>query len=82
MTKKELTKLKTKAVINIIIYCFWYVASIVQGSEAFTAIFFTGEHIAIRVFIFVATVGCFAFSIYDRDKALKLYHDAKSQNEI
>ena len=82
MTKKELTKLKIKAVISIIVYCFWYVVSVVQATQMFTAIFFTGEHIFIKVVIFVLTALCFAFSIYDRDKAVKLYHDAKSQSEI
>ena len=82
MTKKELTKLKINALISIFIYYFWYVFSIVQGIDVFTAIFFTGEHIFIKVVIFVLTALCFAFSIYDRDKAVKLYHDAKSQSEI
>lgn len=82
MTKKELTKLKINAVISIFIYYFWYVFSIVQGIDAFTAIFFTGEHIFIKVVIFVLITLCFVFSIYARDKAVKAYKDAKSQNEI
>ena len=82
MTKKELTKLKIKAVISIIVYCFWYVVSVVQATQMFTAIFFTGEHIFIEVVIFVLITLCFVFSIYARDEAVKAYKDAKSQNEI
>ena len=81
MTKKELTKLKINVVISIFLYYFWYVFSIVQGIDTFKAIFFTGEHIFIKVVIFILTALCFVFSIYARDKAVKVYKDAKSQNE-
>ena len=82
MIKNELTKLKINALFSIFIYYFWYVLSIVQGFDTIKAIFFTGEHIFIKVVIFVLTTLCFVFSIYDRDKAVKAYKDAKSQNEI
>ena len=81
MTKKELTKLKINALISIFIYYFWYVFSIMQGIDVFTAIFFTGEHIFIEVVTFVLITLCFVFSIYTRDNAVKIYKDAKSQNE-
>lgn len=81
MTKKELTKLKINAIVNIIVYCFYYIFSIVQGTSMITAIFFNGEHIFIKVVIFILITLCFVFSIYTRDKAVKVYKDAKSQNE-
>ena len=81
MTKKELTKLKINALISIFIYYFWYVFSVVQGIDVFTAIFFAGEHIFIKVVTFILITLCFVFSIYTRDKAVTVYKDAKSQNE-
>ena len=81
MTKKELTRLKINAVIRVFIYYFWYVFSIMQGIDVFTAIFFTGEHIFIEVVTFILMALCLVFSTYTRDKAVKAYKDAKSQNE-
>lgn len=82
MTKKELTKLKTKSIMAIIAYCFWYVFSMVQGSSMITALVFNGEHVFIKVLIFALSIAWFVFSIYIRDKSVKAYKDAKSQNEI
>lgn len=82
MTKKKLTKLKINALLSMFIYYFWYVFSIVQGVDTFTAIFFTGEHILINVLLFVLSIGGLVLSIYIRDKLVKAYKDAKSQNKI
>ncbi|QHJ80941.1 MAG: hypothetical protein [Caudoviricetes sp.] len=82
MTKKELTKLKIKAMLSVFVYYFWYVFSIVQGIDTFTSIFFTGENIIINILFFVLSILWLAFSIYIRDKLVKAYKDAKSQNEI
>lgn len=82
MTKKKLTKLKIDALISIFLYYFWYVFSIVQGIDTFTAIFFTGEHIIVNVLLFVLSIGGLVLSIYLRDKLVKVYKDAKSQNKI
>ena len=81
MTKKKLTKLKIDALISIFLYYFWYVFSIVQGIDTFTAIFFTGEHTIVNVLLFVLSIGGLILSIYLRDKLVKIYKDAKSQNE-
>ena len=67
--------------ISVFIYYFWYVFSMVQGIDVFTAIFFTGEHIFIKVVTFILITLCFVFSIYTRDNAVKIYKEAKSQNE-
>ncbi|ARM65623.1 hypothetical protein LW4_022 [Lactococcus phage LW4] len=82
MTKKELTKLKIKAMLSVFVYYFWYVFSVVQGIDTFTSIFFTGENIIINILFFVLSILWLAFSIYIRDKLVKAYKDAKSQNEI
>lgn len=81
MTKKELTKLKINALLSIFIYYFWYVFSFVQGFELFKSIFFTGEDILINVLFFVLSLLWFGFSVYIRTKLVKVYKDAKSQNE-
>lgn len=82
ITKKELRKLKTKAIMAIVTYWFWYVYGSVQGTIMFTAMYYAGEHIFIKGFIFALTIACFIFSIYNRDKSVKAYKDAKSQSEI
>ncbi|WNT43834.1 lysozyme [Lactococcus phage PMBT68] len=82
MTKKELTKLKINAIVNIVVYCFCYIFSIIQGTSMLTAIFFNGEHVFIKAVIFVLAVVGFGFSVYNRDKSVKVYKDAKSQNKI
>lgn len=82
MTKKELTKLKINAIVNIIVYCFCYIFSIIQGTSMITAIFFNGEHVFIKVVIFALAVVGFGFSVYNRDKSVRAYKDAKSQNKI
>ena len=81
MTKKELTKLKIKAMLSVFVYYFWYVFSVVQGIDTFTSIFFTGEHIIVNVLLFVLSIGGLILSIYLRDKIVKAYKDDKSQNE-
>lgn len=78
MTKKELTKLKIKAMLSVFVYYFWYVFSVVQGIDTFTSIFFTGEHIAVNVLFFVLSIALLMFSSYTRSKLVKAYKDAKS----
>ncbi len=82
MTKKELTKLKIKAILSVFIYYFWYVFSVVQGIDTFTSIFFTGDNIIINILFFVLSIALLMFSSYTRAKLVKAYKDAKSQNEI
>lgn len=82
MTKKELTKLKINAVISIFLYYFWYVFSMVQGIDTIKSIFFTGEHIIVNALLFVLSIGGLILSMYLRDKLVKVYKDAKSQNKI
>lgn len=82
MTKKQLTKLKIKSVIDTIIFWFWYVITAYQGSEMILAIHDKSGHVFANVLFFLLSVAWLVFYVYKREKSIKEYKDAKSQSEI